>query len=151
MKVAFDTSVLVAGLHQAHPHHGRASVWTDAVAEGRLSGVVTWHALAELWSVLTRLPGPVRPTPDQALQLVRRVQGVFDVLSLEPAIYNEALQRCTERGFSSGVVFDALHLVAAERAGADALVTFNGADFRRLALPTSPPITIPPDPPAVAL
>jgi predicted nucleic acid-binding protein len=151
MKVAFDTSVLVAGLHRAHPDHGRAVVWTDAAAENRLSGIVTWHALAELWSVLTRLPGPVRPTPDQTLQLVRRVRSVFDVLPLEPAVYDEALQRCTDRGFSSGVIFDALHLVAAERAGAEALVTFNGADFRRLTLPTLPPIVIPPDPPDVAL
>lgn len=151
MKVAFDTSVLVAGLHRSHPHHGRAVVWTDAVAESRLSGIVTWHALAELWSVLTRLPGPARPTPDQALQLVRRVRNVFDILPLEPDVYDEALQRCTDRGFVSGVVFDALHLVAAERTGVDALVTFNGADFRRLALPTSPRIVIPPDPPETAL
>jgi len=151
VKVAFDTSVLVAGLHRAHPHHSRAVVWTDAVAQSRLSGIVTYHALAELWTVLTRLPSPVRPTPDQALQLVRRVQGVFEVLSMQPAVYNEALQRCTERGFSSGVIFDALHLVTAEHAGAEALVTFNGTDFQRLALPTSPRVVIPPDPPDIAL
>jgi hypothetical protein len=41
--------------------------------------------------------------------------------------------------------------VGAEHAGADALVTFNGADFLRLASPTSPRIVIPPDPPDVAL
>ena len=151
MKVAFDTSVLVAGLHRAHPHHGRAVVWTDAVAERRMTGITTWHALAELWSVLTRLPSSARPSPGQALQLVRRVRGVFDVCPLEPAVYEEALQRCTDRGFSSGVVFDALHLVAAEHAGADALVTFNRADFFRLAAPNSPRIAIPPDPPDVAV
>ncbi|XXX79339.1 hypothetical protein WMF30_11245 [Sorangium sp. So ce134] len=58
------------------------------------------------------------------------------------------MKRCTERKFSSGVLFDALHLVAAEHAGADALVTFNGSDFLRLAASTSPRIAIPPDPPA---
>jgi hypothetical protein len=41
--------------------------------------------------------------------------------------------------------------VGAERAGAEAIVTFNGADFLRLATPTSPRIIIPPDPPAIAL
>jgi predicted nucleic acid-binding protein len=151
VKIAFDTSVLVAGLHRVHPHHTRAVVWTDAVAEGRVAGVVTWHALAELWSVLTRLPSSARPSPEQALQLVHRIRVVFNVRPLAPAVYEEALQRCTDRGFSSGVVFDALHLVAAEQAGADALVTFNGADFLRLAAPSSPRITIPPDPPSVAL
>ena len=71
---------------------------------------------------------------------------MFDVRPLDPAVYDEALQRCADRGFSSGVVFDALHLVAAEHAGADALVTFNGADFLRLASPTSPRIATPGDP-----
>lgn len=147
--MAFDTSVLVAGLHQVHPHHRRALAWIDAVAEGRGTGLVTWHTLAELWSVLTRLPSSARPSPEQALQIVHRVRDVFDVRSLEPAIYDEALRRCADRGFSSGVIFDALHLIAAEHAVADALVTFNSADFLRLALPTSPRILVPPDPPDV--
>ena len=85
------------------------------------------------------------------MRVVRRVQGVFQLHQMEPSIDNEALQRCTDRGFASGVVFDALHLVGAEHAGADAIVTFNGADFLRLASPTSPRIVIPPDPPDVAL
>ena len=147
MKVAFDTSVLVAGLHRAHPHHRRSFVWMDAVAEGRVTGIVTWHALAEFWSVLTRLPLSARPSPEQTLQLVDRLRDAFDVRALDAAVYGEALRRCTERNFSSGVIFDALHLVAAEHAGADALLTFNTADFLRLALPTSPRIAIPPDPP----
>ena len=85
------------------------------------------------------------------MHVIRKVQGFFQLHQLEPSTYDEALQRCTDRGFFSGVVFDALHLVGAERAGADALVTFNGADFVRLAIPTSPRIIIPPDPPDVAL
>ena len=151
MKVAFDTSVLVAGLHRAHPHHARAVVWLDAVAEGHATGLITCHALAELWSVLTRLPGAGRVSPAQALQIVARVRGTFEVRPLEPAGYDEALQRCSDRGLASGVVFDALHLVAAEHADAAALMTFNGADFFRLITPTSPRIIIPKDPPEFAL
>lgn len=151
MKVAFDSSVIIAGTHDMHPHHRRAVVWIDAVLEQRITGLLTWHALAEIWSVLTRLPGPARLSPEQALRVVRRVQGVFQLHQVEPAVYNEALQRCTDRGFASGVVFDALHLVGAEHAGADAIVTFNGADFLRLANPNSPRLVIPPDPPDVAL
>lgn len=151
MKVAFDSSVLIAGTHDRHPHHHRAVVWIEAVSEQRIAGLLTWHALAEIWSVLTRLPGPARLSPEQALRVVRRVQALFLLHPLEPSEYDEALQRCTDRGLSSGVVFDALHMVAAEHAGADALVTFNGADFLRLATPTSPRIILPPDPPDVAL
>ena len=151
MKVAFDSSVIIAGTHDMHPHHRRAIVWIDAVLEQRITGVIMCHALAEIWSVLTRMPAPARLSAEQAMGVVRRIQRVFQLQQLEPATYNEALQRCTDRGFASGVVFDALHLVGAEHAGADAVVTFNGADFRRLASPTSPRIVIPPDPPDVAL
>jgi hypothetical protein len=52
---------------------------------------------------------------------------------------------------ASGVVFDALHLVTAEEVGAAATLTFNEADFVRLIDATSPPIRVPPDPPAVTL
>jgi predicted nucleic acid-binding protein len=147
VKVAFDTSVIVAGTHEMHPHHQRAIVWIDAVLEGRITGILTWHAVAEIWSVLTRLPVPSRLSPEQAMRVVRRVQGAFQLHPIEPPVYDEALQRCTDRGFVSGVVFDALHLVSAERVGAEALLTFNGADFLRLAGPNSPRIVIPPDPP----
>ncbi len=151
MKVAFDTSVIVAGTHEMHPNHERAIVWVDAVLDQSIVGMVTWHALAEIWSVLTRMPAPARLTPEQAMRVVRRVQSVFQVCPTEPAAYDAALQRCTDRGFTSGVVFDALHLVSAEQTGADALLTFNGADFLRLVSSTSPRIVVPPDPPNAAL
>ena len=151
MRIAFDTSVIVAGTHDMHPHHARAIVWIDAVLQQRITGMITWHALAEIWSVLTRMPAPARLSPEQAMRVVRRLQGVFQILQLEPSTYNEALERCTSRGLFSGVVFDALHLVGAEHAEADALVTFNGADFVRLTIPTSPRIIVPPDPPNVAI
>lgn len=151
MKIAFDSSVIIAGTHAMHPHHRRAMVWIDAAVDQRLEGMITWHALAEIWSVLTRLPAPARLSPEQALRIVRRVQGVFELLPFEPSAYNEALERCTNRDLFSGVVFDALHLVAAEHARADAIVTFNGADFMRLATPTSPRIIVPSDPPDLTL
>jgi predicted nucleic acid-binding protein len=66
-------------------------------------------------------------------------------------IYRTALARCTARTLTSGIVFDALHLVTAEEAGADAMLTFNHADFVRLTDVGSPRIVVPPDPPAVAL
>lgn len=151
MKVAFDSSVIIAGAHDMHPHHGRAIVWIDAVLEQRITGLLTWHAVAEIWSVLTRLPAPARLTPEQALRVVQRVRGVFQLQQVEPPIYDGALQRCADRNLASGVIFDALHLMSAEHAGADVLVTFNGADFLRLATPTSRRIVVPPDPPNVAL
>lgn len=70
MKVAFDSSVIIAGTHDIHPHHHRAIVWIEAVLEQRITGLLTWHALAEIWSVLTRLPVPSRLSPEQAMRVI---------------------------------------------------------------------------------
>lgn len=64
-------------------------------------------------------------------------------------IYRDALDRCTSKGLRSGAIFDAVHLATAEAAGAEALVTFNERDFVRLSVAESPPIVVPPDPPAI--
>jgi predicted nucleic acid-binding protein len=29
MKIAFDSSVIIAGTHEMHPHHRRAIVWIE--------------------------------------------------------------------------------------------------------------------------
>ena len=55
-----------------------------------------------------------------------------------------------ERG-KSGVVYDALHLIEAERSIADIFLTFNPSDFERLAVGTTPRILVPPDPPSSRL
>ena len=56
MKVAFDTSVLVAATLSTHRYHARAVVWLHSIPAGALEGIVSVHALGELWSVLTKLP-----------------------------------------------------------------------------------------------
>jgi predicted nucleic acid-binding protein len=149
VRVAFDTSVLVAALVASHLHHARALPWLHAVAGGTLDGVVDAHTLGELWSVLTRLP--LSPPIDgrSARASVLHVREQFEVLTLAPQVYLDAMDRCASKGLRSGAVFDAIHLAAAEAAGVGALVTFNLVDFSRLAMPASPRILAPPDPPAV--
>jgi predicted nucleic acid-binding protein len=151
MRVTFDTSVLVAALVEAHAHHTRALPWLKAVADGSLEGVVDVHTLAELWTTLTRLR--VAPPIDGrvARASVFHVRTHFEVVTLPREVYLDAIDRCVSKGLRSAAMYDALHLVAAEASDVEALVTFNWADFRRLATPTSPTIRAPPDPPAVVL
>ncbi len=59
-----------------------------------------------------------------------------------------AIERCSARALKSGVIFDALHLIAAERSGAEVLLTFNPGDFSRLAQGERPKIIVPSAPPA---
>jgi len=149
MRVAFDTSVLVAAVLATHRDHARAAVWLNSVSVGALDGVVCVHALGELWSVLTKLPVSPPISPRTAREAISDVLTRFEVLPLTVQIYSNALDRCTAKGLRSGAIFDALHLATAESAGAAALLTFNERDFARLSVVGSPPILVPPDPPAV--
>ena len=148
-RVYFDTSVLVAGLVVPHPHHPRALPWMAAAREARFAGVVSTHAMAETWAVLTRLPIDPPISPPAATLAVERLASFLEAVELQAAAYRAAMVRCTERGARSGALFDALHLAAAEMFGADLLLTFNARDFDRLTLPGSPRIVVPPEPPRV--
>jgi predicted nucleic acid-binding protein len=149
MKVAFDTSVLVAAMLSTHRYHARAVAWLHSIPAGALEGVVSVHALGELWSVLTKLPVSPPVSPRTAREAINTILTQFEVVPLTVQIYQEALDRCTTKGLRSGAIFDALHLATAEAAGAASLITFNDRDFTRLSMAGSPPIVVPPDPPAV--
>lgn len=64
--LAVDTSVAIPLLVQTHSAHGSVVRWWDR-REIALSG----HALAETYSVLTRLPGDLRMAPADAARLLR--------------------------------------------------------------------------------
>lgn len=151
MRIAFDTSVLVAALIEPHPHHLRAVGWLEEAATQRLSGECTWHAIAETWSVLTRLPLQPPVSPTMADAAVTRVLERIEAVTIDGAVYRRAMRRCSDQGMRSGALFDALHLVSAEVREVGGLVTFNRGDFERLVTDLSPPIIVPPDPPEVRL
>lgn len=151
MKIVFDTSVLIAALLATHRDHARAIVWLTAVSEGRVDGVVSVHGLGELWSVLTKLPVVPPISPTTARQVIEDVLARFEAVPVTVQICTEALDRCASKGLRSGAIFDALHLATAESIGATALLTFNERDFVRLAVPGSPAVVVPPDPPSVRI
>lgn len=64
-RTALDTSVLVAAIQSWHTEHERAlHAVSRALAEA--SAVVPYHALIEAYSVLTRMPKPLRLSPESA-------------------------------------------------------------------------------------
>jgi predicted nucleic acid-binding protein len=150
-KLALDTSVLVAALVEPHPFHARAFRWIDAVSTGRAKAECSWHAAAETWSVLTRLPLEPPISPALAEVAVDRLLQRVEAVEVDRETYRAAVRRCSERGLRSGALFDALHLLSAERRGVDAFVTFNRSDFERMLAEGSPRLVVPPDPPRFAL
>ena len=80
MKVLYDTSVLIAALLVAHSHHALALPQLEKAQCQEVRGYVSTHSLAELYSVMTRLPEPLRVFPDEAeamlVDLVKYVEPV---------------------------------------------------------------------------
>lgn len=145
MKIALDTTVLVAGAVSAHDHHERAAWWLDPKRGWELCA--SWHALAETWATLTRIPIVPPVSPGLARQVVARLESKLTIWSTSGQSYREAIRRCSERGLRSGIVFDALHLVTARLGGAESFLTFNEDDFARVSEEGDPKVIVPPDPP----
>ena len=76
MKIAADTSVLVASFATWHEHHDVAFA-----AVGRVDIVIA-HCLLETFSVLTRLPAPHRMTADVVATYLESSFGKHDVVAL---------------------------------------------------------------------
>lgn len=143
MKLCFDTSVLVAALVQAHPHHGLAFPRLKSVHDGKVAGAITTHALAELFATLTALPLKPKIAPGEVRRLMNRDIGAhFEVIQLTAEMYEEALDLTVRQGLASGAIYDALHLTGARSAGCDHLLTLNLKHFQALA-PADPLILLP--------
>ena len=133
MKVFADTSVLVAAMVKAHPHHARAFPWLSKARQHSIELVVATHTLAELYAVLTSLPVQPRIAPGAARRLIRAdIEEMASVVALSKSDYVAVLDTMSELGLSGGVIYDALAARVAARARAEKLLTLNPRDFRRV-------------------
>lgn len=133
MRVLFDTSVLVAALVERHPMHERALVWLKRAIAGEFEFLVSAHTMAELYAVLTALPGIPRVSPGTAWRLIHEnVERNASIVSLSASDYTSSIRRLADAGLSGGVIYDALIAKAAKKEKADRLLTFNADDFKRV-------------------
>lgn len=133
MRALFDTSVLVAALIPDHPMHGRSFPWLRRAQAGEIEFLVAAHSTLELYSVLTRLPVTPRIGPAAARRLASaNVTKPARSVALSSTDYRRLLDHVAELGLAGGVVFDALVARAAERSGAERLLTLNPSDFERV-------------------
>lgn len=132
MTYVFDSSILVAGLVEFHPHHERALPWTDRMAGGEVTVVLAAHTLAEAYCGITRLPVSPRVTPGMAWQLIRDNIAKARIVPLTEADYRRTIEHITGLGLAGGIIYDALVARVAEKTNADHLVTFNADHFYRV-------------------
>jgi predicted nucleic acid-binding protein len=133
MNVFFDTSVLVTAMVDQLPNHEAALACYRRARGGKVRPMCSAHALAECYATLTAMPLPRRIRPSEANRLIREnLVRDFQVCPLLLDDYDHAIERVVERGYPSGVIYDALHVVCAERQGCARVYTFNTKDFERL-------------------
>jgi predicted nucleic acid-binding protein len=110
-RLAIDTSLAVPLLSQGLGLHAAASDW----ARGKtlfLSG----HAAPETYSVLTRLPGELLVSAQDAVRLID--QSFAGVLALPEDIAGQVHQVLAALGIAGGAVYDGLVALAAKHHGA---------------------------------
>ena len=133
MKVLYDTSVLVAGMVEAHPLHHMALPWLQKAKAGEHEMVIAAHTLLELYAVLTGLPVRPRINPEVARRLIdENVRSIAVVVVPDLSDYEAILARLVKSKLSGGITYDALIGYAAFKSDVDVLLTFNVADFRRV-------------------
>jgi predicted nucleic acid-binding protein len=143
-QMLFDTSVLIAGMVEAHPMHDRALFWLRKAKAEELEFLVCTHTLAELYAILTRLPVSPKISPGTAARLIREnVESSARTVSLSAADYRTVIKDLSERGIAGGSIYDALIARAAQKSGADRLLTFNPEDFERVWLEGAERIHVP--------
>jgi toxin FitB len=127
-----DTSCMVPALLPEHIHHERAVSALNRHLGAGETMIVVAHTLLETYSAITRMPPPMRVTPQDALI---GIEGSFlergTVIALRQEDYPRLLQGMVAAGTLGGQVYDASIVACARLAGAEVLLTFNERHFRR--------------------
>ncbi len=131
MKVFFDTSVLVAAVVDQLRNHEAALDCFSRYVSGKNSGFCSAHTIAECCATLTALPLKRRIMPQEAKQLIaENFSGRLTVVEIKAKTYDRALERVSNLGLTSGIIYDALHLECAELTKCSRLYTYNIKHFQ---------------------
>ncbi|MBA4181198.1 MAG: VapC toxin family PIN domain ribonuclease [Anaerolinea sp.] len=129
-----DTSVLVPALQRWHQNHVSARTELRRRLDDGEHMLLAGHSLMECYSVLTRLPPPLRLAPRVVTELIQVsyvAKGAVVTLSADQ--YADLLAELAASGIAGGRTYDAVIAATARAAGADVILTFNVRDFAGIA------------------
>lgn len=134
MKVYLDTNIIVSRLAKDHVHQSNSIALLRQIESRQWTPVISAHGLAEVYSVLTRLPYQPRITPAEAWEMLEQdVLPAFEIETLSRVDYGRVIKNCAAQGWGGGRIHDALHIAAARKAQCRRIYTFDVAHFRQLA------------------
>jgi predicted nucleic acid-binding protein len=133
MKVLMDTSTIVAGVLPTHPQNAAAKAWLMKANARTFDFYISLHTIAELYSVLTRLPVKPPISPTQAHGLIHaNILSCAQTVAIDETNYIDLVNHLSQAGFRGGIIYDAIIARAAELAQVDLLVTLNVSHFQRV-------------------
>lgn len=139
MTTALDSTILVAALVEAEPHHAAS----DALLDGADVRIYA-HALSETFNTITGGRSGYRlSAADASRFLEESILPNVEVVTLTPREMLAAMRESQSRGVRGAAIFDFLHLIAAKKAGATRLYTLNIRHFQSFRRPGDPEIVHP--------
>lgn len=124
-----DTNCLVATISPWHEHHERTRSELERRADAGEELQLAAHSIVEAYAVLTRLPSRHRLKPSDALSLLESNWGQTTLVHLTGREVWNALRQAPTRGAAGGRTYDLLLAMAALKANASALLTWNVRHF----------------------
>jgi predicted nucleic acid-binding protein len=128
-----DASCLVAAVCSWHERHAPTVAELARRALRREGIVMAAPALVETYAVLTRLPSPYRLRPADALAVMEGNWSRVEVAALASEDVWPLLRELPDRGIAGGSTGDAMVAACARKARVDVILTWNVADFERVA------------------
>ena len=128
-----DTSALVAAVSSWHEHHDRTCAEMERRKRGKEELVISAHSLAETYAVLTRLPAPHRLRATDAIALIESNWRATPTVQLTGAEMWSALREAQRRAMIGGQMYDVLIALAALKAEASTIITWNVRHYEAFA------------------
>jgi predicted nucleic acid-binding protein len=128
-----DTSALIAAVSSWHEQHDRTSVEIERRKRSNEQLVLAAHSLAETYAVLTRLPAPHRLRSVDAIALIERNWRDTPIMHLTGLEMWNALHEAQRRTMIGGQMYDVLIAVAALKAEASTIITWNVRHYEAFA------------------
>src|SRR6478736_9471678 len=123
---------MIAAVCGWHEQHRPAAAAIETRLERGDGMVIAAHAVAEAYSVLTRLPSPHRLTPSDAWTLIKtNFVDEATVVALPVKDYVAVIDALVADALGGGRTYDALIAASAALGKAEELLTFNARHFDR--------------------
>jgi len=132
-RIFFDTSILIPAFAEAHPNHKECFSILEKVSDKKMEVFTSSHVLLEFYSVFSKLPLKTRISPLEIKEIIEKnIYPNFKIIMLEQRDYKEVISKISSIGLSGGIVYDLFHYIAARKAKASLILTYNEKDFQKV-------------------